>query len=359
MELHPSTSSSQGVVRDPVTIVIPHFRADILVDCLDSLFRNSDWPLRVLVVDDGGNAPSLQRAQAEFPAIEILRNRGNLGFSYSCNRGIEAAQTEYTVLLNDDTRVAENWLRPLLATAAGDPNIAACQPKLLSARVEGVFDYSGAAGGYIDRYGYTFCRGRLLDSVERDEAQYDTPAELFWTCGSAMLLRTAAVKEVGLLDLDYFMHFEEIDLCWRLRLAGYRLLAVPSSVVYHHAGWSLPAASFRKGYLNHRNNLVMLCKNAPLRTLVWLVPLRLLLELIAALNYLLAGKLRLAAAPLAALLWFPMHPFNLAKRRRQSQRLRTASGDGDRRGIYDGSILVQYYLRRRRSALAFMVEDPA
>ncbi|MCY3763026.1 MAG: glycosyltransferase family 2 protein [Gemmatimonadetes bacterium] len=343
-------------MREPVTIVIPHYRAEVLADCLQSLFAHSARPLRVIVVDDGGGAPSLQEARARFPGIEVISNEGNRGFSYSCNRGLEAAGTEYSVLLNDDTRVTANWLEPLIAAAEADEAIAACQPKLLSAADAGSFDYSGGAGGYIDRLGYTFCRGRLLDEVETDDGQYDLPADLFWTCGSAMLVRTEAVRRVGLLDLDFFMHFEEIDLCWRLRLAGYRLVAVPSSVIYHHAGRSLPPASFRKSYLNHRNNLVMLIKNLPCRSLTWLLPARGLLELAAALNYLLRGRLRAAAAPLAALLWCFTHPLNLLGRRRRSRGLATAGTDADRRGVYGGSILVQYFLRGRRRSRDFMAE---
>ena len=153
-------------MREPVTIVIPHYRAEVLSDCLQSLFAHSARPLRVIVVDDGGGAPSLQEARARFPLIEILSNEGNRGFSYSCNRGLEAAGTEYSVLLNDDTMVTANWLEPLVAAAEADAAIAACQPKLLSATEADSFDYSGGAGGYIDRLGYTFCRGRLLDAVE-------------------------------------------------------------------------------------------------------------------------------------------------------------------------------------------------
>ena len=343
-------------MREPVTIVIPHFRTEVLSDCLQSLFAHSCWPLRVIVVDDGGGAPSLQMARARFPDIEVLSNEGNRGFSYSCNRGLETARTEYSVLLNDDTRVTPNWLQPLVAAADDDDAVAACQPKLLSPAGAAAFDYSGAAGGYIDRLGYTFCRGRLLDAVETDRGQYDAPADLFWTCGSAMLVRTEAVRKVGLLDLDFFMHFEEIDLCWRLRLAGYRLVAVPSSVVFHHAGRSLPAASFRKGYLNHRNNLAMLFKNLPHRTLLWLLPARGLLELAAVLNYLLSGRLRAAAAPLAALFWLLAHPLNLLERRRNSRSLAVPGADSDRRGMYRGSILVQYYLRGRRRSRDFMAD---
>ena len=325
-------------MSEAVTIVIPHYRAEVLHDCLSSLYANSDHPIRVLVIDDGGNAPSMQRAAADFPQIDILRNERNLGFTGSCNRGLEATRTTYAILLNDDTRVEPGWLAPLVAMADRDEKIAACQPKLRAATDPELFDYGGGAGGYIDALGYTFCRGRVFDARERDDGQYDAPVPLFWACGSALFLRVAAAREVGLLDLDYFMHFEEIDLCWRLQLAGYQIRAVPQSVVFHHSGFSLPPASFRKTYLNHRNNLVMLCKNATCRRLLWLLPLRAALDSLALLNYLRRGQWSSSAAPVAALLWCLTHPLNIYRRRRRvSRRVATA-----RDGVYRGSVLYQH-----------------
>ncbi len=351
---------SSGTAGDEVTIVIPHRDAEVLVDCLDALYAHSHWPIRVLVVDDGPDAPSLQRARERFPQIEVLRNDRNLGFCYSCNRGLEAAAGAYAVLLNDDTRVTDHWLRPLVEMGDSDPAIAACQPKLLSATRPDFFDYAGGAGGYIDGVGFTFCRGRMIDHLERDEGQYDAPVPLFWACGSALFLRLEAAVEVGLLDLGFFMHFEEIDLCWRLRLAGYRIMSVPSSVVLHHSGWSLPPTSHLKKYLNHRNNLVLLFKNMSVGRLAWLLPLRMLLELAACLGYLLGGNWRASLAPLASLGWCLSHPFDLLRRRRRSQSIRRPAVDAlGSAGVYRGSILLQYYLRRRRTAAALVGEEEA
>jgi len=346
-------------VDDPVTIVIPHYRAEVLTECLASLFACPDWPIRVIVVDDGGNAPSLQSAVARFPRIEVLANPSRLGFSGSCNRGLEMVSTPYAVLLNDDTRVEPGWLRPLVAAAAADAQVAACQPKLLSATRPGYFDYGGGAGGYIDRLGYTFCRGRLFGHLEPDEGQYDRSVPLFWACGSALFLRMAALEQVGLLDLDFFMHFEEIDLCWRLRLAGYRILAVPSSVVHHHSGFSLPRGSFQKAYLNHRNNLVTLIKNLPAGRLAAVLPVRVALDLLAAAAYLARGDLRLAPAPLAALLWCALHPFSMARRRRSSRALCRPGVDARVDGLFPGSLLSHYYLRGHRRSLQLMPEGGA
>ncbi len=344
-------------MSESVTIVIPHFRAEVLSDCLESLYAHSDLPIRVVVVDDGQDAPSLQRARRLFPQIHVLRNERNLGFSSSCNRGLLAAVTRYAVLLNDDTRVAPDWLGPLVEAAESDPTVAACQPKLLSAAAPERFDYGGAAGGYIDRLGFTFCRGRIFDHCERDTGQYDQMAPLFWACGSAMLLRVEVVRSVGLLDLDYFMHFEEIDLCWRLHLAGHRIVAVPASVVYHHSGWSLPPSTYLKAYLNHRNNLVALCKNLEAGPLLRLLPLRLLLEVAASLTYLGKRQWRQVPAPLVALLWLAVHPRQVLRRRRRSQLVRCVRDADLKEGVYGGSVLYQYFVRGIRQAHLLLPEE--
>jgi GT2 family glycosyltransferase len=332
----------------PVTIIVPHFRADVLTECLTSVYAHPPLPARVLVIDDGGNAPSLQRAQAQLPHFEVLRNERNLGFSGSCNRGLEATSTPYAVLLNDDTRVTEGWLEPLLQVAVRDGRVAACQPKLLSAVEPDRFDYGGGAGGYIDRFGFTFCRGRLFSHREVDDGQYDRSVPLFWACGSALFLQMDAARRVGFLDLDYYMHFEEIDLCWRLQLAGYQIVAVPTAVVYHHSGYSLPPQSFRKAYLNHRNNLVMLCKNSAAARLCWLLPLRVGLDLLATAAYVSQRQWSSVAAPAAAALWLVTHPWQLWRRRRRS---RSTGVPGARcAGVYAGCLPVQYYLRGVRRA---------
>ena len=342
-----------------VTIVIPHHRSGTLRDCLRSLFACGGPPLRVIVVDDGPDAPSIRRARKEFPQIEVLRNERNLGFSASCNRGLEAVRTPYTVLLNDDTRVTANWLEPLVEAAERNPAVAACQPKLLSAGRPDHLDDAGAAGGYIDRLGFPFCRGRLVFHQERDRGQYDRQVPLFWACGSAMFLRLEAVRRIGFLDPEYYMHMEEIDLCWRLHLAGYRVMAVPASVVYHHSARSLPVASYRRTYLKHRNNLIMVYKNLSPASVLRVLPLRCCLEVAAGLGYLLRGEWRQVAAPPAALLWCLTHPFSLRRRRRQSQSLRALSATCVDDGVYQGSILYQYFVRGVRRASVLMPEEGA
>ncbi len=344
-------------MSEPITIVIPHYRAEVLCDCLESVFAHSDLPIQVIVVDDHPDAPSIERARRQFRQIEILRNERNLGFSGSCNRGLAAARTRYAILLNDDTRVAPNWLSPLVQAAESDPCIAACQPKLLSATDPDTFDYGGGAGGYIDRLGYTFCRGRLFDHREPDAGQYNQPVYLFWACGSALFLRLEAARRLDFLDLDYYMHHEEIDLCWRLQLAGHRIVAVPTSVVYHHSGFSLPPDSFRKNYYNHRNSLVLAFKNMAPSQLLWIWPLRLGLDLVASLVFLLQRQWHKVLAPVAGLFWCLTHPRNLWQRRRHSQSRRKVHPASLHLGIYAGSAVFQYFVRGVRASKELMPEE--
>jgi len=340
-------------VTEPVTIIIPHYRAPVIIDCLESLYTFSNWPIKVLVIDDGNNGPSLQKAILNFPQIKVLSNEKNIGFTGSCNRGLAATKSKYAVLLNDDTRVTQDWLRPLVKCAEANVRIAACQPKLLSAVDLDHFDYGGGVGGYIDTLGYTFCRGRIVDHREKDIGQYETQRPLFWACGSAVFLRVEAAREINFLDKEFYMHFEEIDFCWRLQSRGYRIWSVPKSVVYHHSGYSLPPTSFRKTYLNHRNNLIMNCKNRSTFDLLWLLPVRIPLELLASIGYLGRKKWSAIMAPIASLLWCMLNIYSIFKRRKRTQNQAKCKAQD---GIYSGSILYQYYLRGCRQVKNLMPE---
>jgi GT2 family glycosyltransferase len=267
-----------------------------------------------------------------------------------CNRGLEVARGEYAFLLNNDVEVAEGWLEPLLAAMRDDLKLGACQPKVRSLRDRARFDYGGAAGGMMDRYGYTFCLGRLFDTVEEDCAQYDEPREIFWGMGGALFLRMACLERVGYVDEAYHMHMEEIDLCWRIRLAGYRIFSVPASVVYHYGGWSLESDSFRKAYLNHRNQLVMVLKNLSAGRLVWVFPARVCLELATLLLGIVRGDWKHPAASLAALAWVATHTGEIRCRRRNSQAVKAADDSEVYGVVYPGSVAAQYFLRRVRTA---------
>ena len=241
----------------------------------------------VWLADNGSTDDSVEVVSREFPSVRLIRLDKNYGFAEGYNRAISQVEAEYVVLLNSDVEVTEHWLRPLLDYMDAHPEVAACQPKLLSYHHRGQFEYAGASGGFIDRYGYPFCRGRVMSEVEEDRGQYDTVIPVFWASGAALFIRRRDYVEVGGLDARFFAHMEEIDLCWRLRARGKGLVCIPQSVVYHVGAATLKRENPRKTFLNFRNNLLMLYKNLPEAELVPVMRMRTLLDYIAALNFLL------------------------------------------------------------------------
>ena len=333
--------------RPEVSIVVPHYRGPIILDCLKSVYDNTEGSFELIVVDDGGDG-SVEEAKERFPEIKLILNPGNLGFAASCNRGMEVARGRYFVLLNNDVEVSPGWLRALVEFAESHPSAGACQPKIISFSDRRRFDYAGAAGGLMDMLGYPYCLGRVFHTLEEDEGQYDSPRRIFWASGTALFLRREAVEDVGGLDEGFFMHMEEIDLCWRLHRAGWEVWSVPEAVVYHRSGWSLPQ-SFRKMYLNHRNNLVLLLKNYDVPSLLSLFPLRVLLEVLTVLRAPFGEPGRSLAA-LLGMLWVGSHPMDVIRRRREAWRARRVPDALVRRKLSGGSILFWYGIYRRKGA---------
>lgn len=219
---------------------------------------------RVIVADNGSTDQSLTVLRQKFPHVELWEFDRNYGFAGGYNRALDRCTTPYAVLLNSDVAVDSDWITPLLDYMRSHPQCGACQPKILSYRNPNTFEYAGAAGGFIDRNGYPYCRGRLMDSVEHDSGQYDgPPVEIFWATGAAMMVSVEAYRRAGGLDEAFFAHMEEIDLCWRMQLLGYTIAAVTQSHVYHLGGASLDASNPRKTLLNFRNSLLMMYKNLP------------------------------------------------------------------------------------------------
>lgn len=249
----------------PVAVIILNWNgASLLREYLPQVLANTNPAVgRVIVADNGSTDDSRRVLSEEFPQVETLLFDCNYGFAEGYNRAIAATRYPYTVLLNSDVAPAPGWLEPLYEFMETHPEAGGCQPKLLSYREPTLFEYAGAAGGFLDRNGYPYCRGRIFSTCEEDKGQYDTVVEVDWASGAALMVRSALYEEAGGLDPKFFAHMEEIDLCWRIRLAGYRLYCVPASTVYHLGGGSLPPSSPRKTYLNFRNNLLMLHKNLP------------------------------------------------------------------------------------------------
>ena len=242
----------------------------------------------IIVADNGSTDDSLAVLAKEFSAVRTIVLDHNYGFAEGYNRAIEQVDSEYVVLLNSDVEVTEGWLAPLLDYMNAHADVAAVQPKIRSDRNRAFFEHAGAAGGFINALGYPYCRGRVLWKVEEDKGQYDTPVEVDWTSGACMCVRTRVYKECGGLDAAFFAHMEEIDLCWRIRNAGWKLVCLPESTVYHLGGGALSYDSPRKTYLNHRNNLLMLYKNKKHPFGVLFV--RFFLDYAASCFYLLQGR---------------------------------------------------------------------
>ena len=227
----------------------------------DLIASTEGMDAEVIVADNASTDGSLEMLAQEFNSVPRIRLDRNYGFTGGYNRALAQVEAEYFVLINSDIEVPKGWLKPLVAWMDSHPKCGACGPKLLSLMDRTAFEYAGAAGGYIDRYGYPFCRGRVMSMAEKDHGQYDTPADVFWVSGACLMIRSRLWKKLGGLDDRFFAHMEEIDLCWRLQLAGYRVTVVPESYVYHLGGGTLPNDSPVKLRFNYRNNLLMLKNN--------------------------------------------------------------------------------------------------
>ena len=245
--------------------------------------------VEICVADNASTDESVSYLQANFPNVRLIVLDKNYGFAEGYNRALEQVEAEYVVLLNSDVEVTPHWLEPLVEYMDAHPEVAACQPKIRSERNKEYFEYAGAAGGYLDKYGYPFCRGRIFDVVEKDEGQYDTVSSVFWATGAALFIRLKDYWEAGGLDGRFFAHMEEIDLCWRLRSRGRGIVCIPQSVVYHVGAATLKKENPRKTFLNFRNNLLMLYKNLPEKELKKVMFVRGLLDWVATFVFLLKG----------------------------------------------------------------------
>lgn len=272
-----------------VAVVILNYNgADMLRTFLPGVVECSP-EAEVVVADNASTDDSVGVVTSLFPTVRLIRLERNWGFADGYNKALEQVDAEYSILLNSDVEVTEGWIAPMLAALDADSNVVACQPKILDYKRKTHFEYAGAAGGFIDRYGYPYCRGRIFDTLEEDNGQYDTVCDISWATGAALMIRTAEYRTFGGLDGRFFAHMEEIDLCWRLRARGRRILCVPQSAVYHVGGATLSKSNPKKTYLNFRNNLLMLYKNLPQEELRSVMRMRCLLDYVAALKFLLAG----------------------------------------------------------------------
>ena len=296
--------------------------------------------LRVIVADNSSTDDSLAFVKEHYPLIDILTHHRNEGFAGGYNWALQKVQADYYVLLNSDVSVTPGWIEPVIALMENDNSVAACQPKLLSYNQPELFEYAGAAGGWIDALGYPFSRGRIFDVCENDTKQYEETEPIFWASGAAMFVRAKVYHDLGGLDASFFAHQEEIDLCWRMQLAGWRIMSCPQSVVYHVGAGTLPRGG-RKVYLNFRNNLLMLCKNLSWQEKLWKLPLRFCLDAISAWKGLLSGDKAFFTAILQAHIAVIKQLF-----RRYPKRPHPRKALCSLEGVYNGSVVWQYFVKQ-------------
>lgn len=332
---------------DKIAVVILNWNGcDMLRSFLPSVVRHSEGDgVIVYVADNGSTDASVEMLRREFPSVHLIVLKENHGFADGYNLALRQVDAEYVVLLNSDVEVTEYWLSPLAAYMDAHPEVAACQPKLRSWHQKEQFEYAGAAGGFIDRYGYPFCRGRIMGVVETDRGQYDTIIPVFWATGAALFIRLKDYWQAGGLDGRFFAHMEEIDLCWRLRARGKLLVCIPQSVVFHVGGATLKKENPHKTFLNFRNNLVMLYKNLPQEDLASVMRVRTVLDYIAALSFMLKGQISNALAVLRARRAYAFLRPSFAASREENLRNTCLAVIPERT---KNSILAQFYLHGKK-----------
>lgn len=331
-----------------VAVVILNWNgSEMLRTFLPSVIQYSSHEgVEIYVADNASTDASLIVLSEEFPQVKQIILDQNYGFADGYNKALAQVDAEYFVLLNSDVEVTYDWLNPMVAYLDVHPEVAACQPKIRSWRQKEYFEHAGACGGYMDQYGYPFCRGRIMQVVEKDCGQYDSIVPVFWATGAALFIRATDYIEVGGLDGRFFAHMEEIDLCWRLKSRGRELVCIPQSVVFHVGGATLQKENPRKTFLNFRNNLLMLYKNLPKRELNQVLFVRMVLDYVAAFTFMLKGETPNAKAVLRARKEFyaMMKDFKASRRENMQKKVQHSIPERIKK-----SILVQFYFGRKKS----------
>ena len=330
-----------------VSVVILNWNGrQLLEQFLPSVIRYTDTEIaEIIIADNNSEDDSLNFLETDYPGLRIISLSKNYGFAEGYNRALDQIDSQYVVLLNSDVEVTENWLSTAIKYLDTNYDVVALQPKILSYKDKSSFEYAGAAGGFIDIYGYPFCRGRVFSKIEKDTGQYNDITDIFWASGACMIIRLKEYKEVGGLDNNFFAHQEEIDLCWRLNARGKRIVCLPSSVVYHLGGATLKVENPNKTYLNFRNNLLTLYKNLSGKYYRKVMNVRFLLDYLAALQFFVAGKTRSARAVLRARQDFKQMKEEYTQIRKENLEKTKVETP---KGMYLKSILREYYIGGRK-----------
>jgi len=314
----------------------------LLEQFLPSVILHSRGEADIYVADNFSEDDSLAYISSAFPEVRLIRLSTNYGFAGGYNHCLDEVDAEYFILLNSDIEVTAGWIAPVISLMDRDNKIGVCQPKIRSYAHKEMFEYAGAAGGFIDHYGYPFCRGRIFNSIESDKGQYDEPTEVFWATGACMFIRSSLFRSLKGFDSTFFAHMEEIDLCWRVQRNGFKVMVQPAATVFHVGGGTLLRSSPRKTYLNFRNNILMLHKNLSFSKLMLVMPLRFVLDGVAAFKFLITHGFADFFAVVKAHFYFYTH---LSERRRIRRDSRP-SGEFEVKGIYKKSLVFEYYIAR-------------
>ncbi|MBK7733846.1 MAG: glycosyltransferase family 2 protein [Chitinophagaceae bacterium] len=328
-----------------VAIVILNWNGKAYLEkFLPIVLKSSYENKTVIVADNASTDDSVLFLRNHYPGVRLIENAANEGFASGYNKALQQVNSEYCILLNSDVEVTEQWIEPVIAIMEANKKIAACQPKILSFKQKKYFEYAGAAGGWIDSMGYPFSRRRVFDCCETDNGQYNNASPCFWATGTAMFVRTEVFKQLAGFDESFFAHQEEIDLCWRMQLAGYAVFVQPASVVYHIGGGTLPSGNSRKVYLNYRNNLVMLYKNLPVSEKIWKIPVRLVLDGIAACRELVSADAGYFMAVIKAHMYF--YGWLIGKKKKNKFTPKRLTG---LHGVYKGLLIWEYFIKKKKA----------
>jgi GT2 family glycosyltransferase len=310
---------------------------------LPSVLASISANTNIVVADNGSTDDSVSFLETKYPDIHIIRFTENYGFAKGYNEALKQVEADYYVILNSDVEVQTGWLQPMFALLESDSTIAACQPKILSFHNKKMFEYAGAAGGWLDKYGYPFSKGRIFDVCEEDNGQYDQCEPIFWASGAALFIRSSVFHQLNGFDEYFFAHQEEIDLCWRIQLAGYKIYSCPSSVVYHVGGGTLPRGNSLKTYLNFRNNKIMMSKNLPMSKKLWVMPVRNFLDAVSAWKGLLSGDggyfIAILRAQVAFIKWWLFY---------QNKSVFPVTKKGSLAGYLQKNIVWQHFAKKKK-----------
>ena len=327
-----------------VAVVILNWNGKKFLEQFLPYLVKSTYPnLSVIVADNASTDDSISFLSQHYSQIRIIHNEGNLGYTGGYNESLKHVKSDYYILLNSDVEVQAGWIEPMVELLESDLSIGACQPKMLGYTDKHLFEYAGAAGGWLDEFGYPFCRGRIFDVCEEDKGQYNDSQPIFWASGAALFIRSGVFHEMKGFEPFFFAHMEEIDLCWRMQLAGYKIYSCPKSIVYHVGGGTLPKGNPRKVFLNFRNNLVMISKNMPMKQKLWKIPVRIILDSVSAWKNIFLGEpsyfVAVAMAHMAYVKWLLVG---------KSKSVFPIKRNKNLSGLYHGNIAWDYFVKGKK-----------